>query len=115
MAILLSLLLGVLPLQGLFATEASMSMHGNVADAPVTASMDHDQAPEMAQACDQCEQDSCCNGSACGMDHCASCALAAVLMDSAMVLPTPVKTNLMGFAPQTTSSTPSFLYRPPRA
>ncbi len=113
-AILLSLLLGLLPLQGVFAAEASMNTQGSVANVSDMADMGHEQMPETAQACDQCEQDGCCNGDSCGIEHCASCALAAVLMDSAMVLPMPVKTDLMGLAPQTTSSTPSFLYRPPR-
>ncbi len=111
-AILLSLLLGLLPLQGLFAAEASMNALGNATDAPIAVAMDHGQIPEMSQAC---EQASCCDGSSCGADHCASCALAAVPMDSSMILPLPVAINLTGLAPRVLNSTLSFLYRPPRA
>lgn len=114
-AILLSLLLGLLPLQGVFAGEAPMNARGSVVNMSGMTGMDHEKMLQMAQTCDQCDQDSCCNGGSCSIDHCASCALSAVLTGSSMNLPLEVKTSLSGFASLSPSSTLSFLYRPPRA
>jgi len=109
-AILLSLLLGLLPLQGIFANETPVNIQGGAE----MAGMDHEDAFQMAQTCDQCDQcnqGDCCNDGSCS----ASCTLSAVLAGSSMNLPVLVKTNLSRFASLSPSSTLSFLYRPPRA
>ena len=115
-AVLLSLLLGLLPLQGVFATDSSM-MHFQDAmvDANVGVDMNHEQLSDMVLECDQGEQDSCCSGSSCDVHHCASCVFAAVPTVSSLLLSLPFASHLAIFESRITSFTPASLYRPPRA
>ena len=83
-AILLALLLGLAPLQGVLAgllavpqdtmvmhqAMEGMDSHGTQAQA---GQMDH---AEMDQHCDQCDMDHCCDGVSCSFSQCASCVLA---------------------------------------
>ncbi|WP_457669100.1 hypothetical protein [Thiolapillus sp.] len=116
-AVLLSLLLGLLPLQGAFAAETGGHQHDALSDMSMdTVNADSDQMPDMAQDCDQCEQDSCCSGSSCNVDHCVSCTLAAVLLpDTSLALPSVVAVKLAGQASRFSDSALFSLFRPPRA
>ncbi|WP_295298584.1 hypothetical protein [Thiolapillus sp.] len=116
-AVLLSLLLGLLPLQGAFAAETGGHQHGALSDISMTlVNADHDRMSDMAQDCDQCEQDSCCSGSSCSVDHCVSCTLAAVLLpDTSLALPSVAAIRLAGLESQISNSTLFSLFRPPRA
>ena len=73
--LLLSLMLGLVPMQGIFAAEVDTHLHGGVASMNDLA---HDQMPEMAMDCDHCELGNCCDGSSCSVQHCASCTQVAV-------------------------------------
>ncbi len=114
LAVLLSLMLGLLPLQGVFAGETSMPMHESMVGASMNDTMSHEQASKMSLDCDQCEQDSCCSGSSCDIHHCASCVFAAVLTEPTAMLPLPAAVPLPAFDPRVRSFTLSSLYRPPR-
>jgi hypothetical protein len=113
-AVLLSLMLGLLPLQGVFAGEVSMPMHESMVAASMNDTMSHEQASEMSPGCDQCEQDDCCSGSSCDVHHCASCAFAAVLAETTAMPPLPAAAHLPAFDSRVRSFTLSSLYRPPR-
>ena len=112
--VLLSLMLGLLPLQGVFAGETSMPMHDSMLAASMNDTMSHEPASQMSADCDQCEQDSCCSGSSCDIHHCASCVFAAVLTESSAMLPLLAAVPLLAFDPRVGSFTLSSLYRPPR-
>lgn len=114
-ALMLSLTLGLLPFQGVFATDMTLHMHGNSSEMSAMAGMDHMQSPEMTTDCEQCEQDSCCVGSSCSVQHCASCTFAAVLQASVADARTVSADNEAFSLFYLPDSTLSSLFRPPRS
>jgi len=115
LALLLSLMLGWLPLQGAFAEVTFMPMQENMMGASVNVPMSHEQASDMSSDCDQCEQDNCCSGgSSCDIHQCASCVFSAVLTESTVMLPLTTTVPVPAFEPSVRSFLFSSLYRPPR-
>lgn len=119
-AILLALLLGLAPLQGVLAGLLSMpqdtmamhqAMEGMHRHGAQTGRMDH---PRMDKHCDQCNMDHCCDGVACSFSQCASCVPALpVTLPSILASYTPVlgPQPLAGLVTRPLTS----LFRPPRA
>ncbi|MBL3591192.1 MAG: hypothetical protein JMN24_15585 [gamma proteobacterium endosymbiont of Lamellibrachia anaximandri] len=114
LAVLLTLLLGLSPLQGAMAGfAASPDREGSVHQ----MSDMHDSGMVMDQAahdCKQCSADDGCGGHSCSSGQCASCALALlpVFLLPTHLAATPVLPRAdKGFVSQLSSS----LFRPPRA
>lgn len=114
-ALLLSLLLGLLPLQNLFASDTMPMAH------EMTSSMEADSMAghpmdELADSdCDDCDAQSCCEQSSCSLHHCASCALSAVIPPDSLFLERSSGTTLVGLQQSLPANRRSSLFRPPRS
>jgi len=117
LVILLTLLLGLSPLQGAIAGFASsFEQEGGVHqmadrhDGGIVMAADH----AAAQDCEQCNAEAGCNGHSCSSGQCASCVL-AVLPIFPDILHRTATSGLLrtdnGFVSKLSSS----LFRPPRA
>ena len=98
-------------MQGIFAADFDTHMHGGVAS---TNDSTHDQMPDMAGDCEQCEQGDCCDGSSCSVQHCASCTQVAV---SQILLTDQLKIQINAHPAVESNFSDSLLvslFRPPR-
>ncbi|BAO44476.1 hypothetical protein [Thiolapillus brandeum] len=114
--LILSLMLALVPLQGLFASE--MSMHASQQTAQtMPAAMEHTQMSMMDAAtdCTDCtEETRCCTGNSCNIHQCASCVVMAFLPGSFVFQP-PESEDVPGTQlPGNPASTSTSLYRPPQ-
>ena len=115
LAVLLTLLLGLSPLQGAIAGIASSAQEGGLQQ---MADMQADHmvvnSDHAAHDCDQCNADDCCGGHSCSSAQCASCVLAVI-----SVFSHPIKLSTTSEHPRVDdgfASQPSFsLFRPPKA
>ena len=117
LAVLLTLLLGLSPLQSAMAgfassldQEGGVHQMANSHDGGMVMAADHVAAHD----CEQCNADAGCNGHNCSSGQCASCALALLQVFShpqnLIAVSVPLRAD-DGFVSQLSS----YLFRPPRA
>ena len=109
-AILLSLLLVFLPMQGAIAAVLS-------SDQPVEHSMmdmDHETAMSCCDGHEDCTANNTCSANDCTSGHCATC-VAGILGDSKIHLNISKPVNYVSPNHSILSKSLSSLYRPPRA
>lgn len=114
-ALLLSLLLGLLPVQNLFAFDPAPMTHddSSVMEMP---SMDGQQMDGVASVdCDDCDSRSCCEQSSCTLHHCASCAVSAVIPCESLLLDRAAGATLLGLQQSLPANIHSDFFRPPRS
>ncbi|WP_456405269.1 hypothetical protein [Thiolapillus sp.] len=112
LAVLLSLMLALAPLQGVFAGDISMPMLGGMDDVSQAAGAGDAPMPAMSQDCGQCKQVDC--GGSCDAHHCASCTFAFLLAAPSSIMPPGVATRMWGIDIPIYSCTSFSLFRPPR-
>jgi len=116
LALVVSLIIGALPLQSVMADVTSSLDVGE--NPSVMADMDHGQMDSQvdpaAGHCDQCVTDDCCVGDGCSSDHCTSSATALL-----PVFPFPMNfvatSNFVRTDDGFVCKLPALLFRPPRA
>jgi len=114
-ALLLSLLLGLLPLQNLFAFDTTSMAH-EMTSLMGTDSMAGHPMDELAGSdCDDCDAQSCCEQSSCSLHHCASCALNAVVSSDSCFLRHASATVHAVEQQSLPADLHSSLFRPPRS
>ena len=115
-ALLLSLLLGLLPLQNLFAFDAAPMAHGVSSATMQMAAMDGHGVDAAASAdCHDCDTQSCCEPGSCTLHHCASCTLSAVIPCDFLVLERVSGTAVPGLQQNLPANIHSAFFRPPRS
>jgi hypothetical protein len=115
LALILSLMLALVPLQGLLASDMHIGHEAAVSGMQVH--MDHEQAPavDTATDCGDCTgASSCCSGNSCNMHQCASCVVMAFLPESFYFQP-PGSADISAEHPVGSVLTAhTLLYRPPQ-
>ncbi len=117
LVLILSLMLALVPLQGLFASEMPMPPSHEGAVSGMQAHMDHDQASSMDAVtdCEDCTgASSCCDGNSCNMHQCASCVVMAFLPESFCFLPPESADVSVGHPVGSVLTVNTPLYRPPQ-
>lgn len=114
LAVLLTLMLGLSPLQGVMAGSASSldqekGVHQMSTQGEMVMNIDHG-----SHSCEQCHAGDGCNGHSCSSGQCASCAL-ALLPSFSLPVNLTVVTLLLRSDQSSVSQYTSFLFRPPRA
>jgi len=113
-ALLLSLLLGSLPLQNLFAFDSAPMAHEM--QAMEMQAMDGQQMDEVVSVdCDDCDAQRCCEQSACTLHHCASCAVSAFLPCESLVLDRASGVTQSGLRKSLPANIHTDFFRPPRS
>ncbi len=116
LALILSLMLALLPLQGLFASEMAMPAGQGVPMSGMQADMNHaSMVGETAPECSDCAaKPACCDGSSCDLHQCASCVVMAFLPQSFIYQPLRVSVVVSFPHGGNLLSGNTSLYRPPQ-
>ena len=115
-ALLLSLMLAMLPLQGLFASGMVMPAGPDIPMSGIQADMNHaSMTGETATECSDCAaKPSCCDGSSCDLHQCASCVVTAFLPQSFVHQPQRASMVVSPSPSGNLLSRKTSLYRPPQ-
>jgi len=116
LVLILSLMLALVPLQGLFASEMSMPA-GHMAKSPTlqAQTMQGQSMMDVVTDCRDCAKESkCCSGNTCSSHQCASCVVMAFLPVS-FLFQAPESAGVSSAQPDgKAASTHTLLYRPPQ-
>ena len=112
-AILLSLLLVLLPMQGAFAGILSMD-HSDEAVSHSMVDMDHETSMSCCDGHEDCTANNICSANDCTSGHCATC-VTGIVGDSKVSSNTSCQEKYVSLKHSVSSKALSSLYRPPRA
>lgn len=112
-AILLSLLLVLLPMQGAFAGILSLD-HSDEAMSHSMMDMDHETSISCCDGHEDCTANNTCSANDCTSGHCATC-VTGILGDSKVSSNTSCQANYVSLNHSVSSKVLSSLFRPPRA
>jgi hypothetical protein len=113
-ALLLSLLLGLLPVQNLFASDSAPKAHERTAH--MERAVDGQQRDRAASiTCNGCDSGTCCKQNSCAFHHCAFCALSAIIPRESLVLGLATGMPVPGLGQRLPTNIHSDFFRPPRS
>ncbi len=114
-ALLLALLLGLLPLQNLFAFDVAPMAHATAPSMDTDSMAGHAMDELAGSDCDECDAQSCCEQNSCTLHHCASCAVSAVIPRDVLALERSSDLTLPDLQQSLPANLHSSLFRPPRS